>query len=123
MRKALFALLSVALVWFAAPVLAQEAKQDFTLVNKTGYELKAVYVGPSTSDDWGDDIMGQDVLADGQAVNIHFQPKVKACKWDLKVIYTEDNSKAVWTDIDLCNVGKITIFYDKDKDKTTATFD
>jgi hypothetical protein len=39
---------------------------------------------------------------------------VKSCHWDLKVVYTVDSSNAVWNDIDLCTVEKITIHYDKD---------
>lgn len=108
---------------FAAPVGAQDAKQDFALVNKTGYELKALYVSPSKADDWGDDILGQDVLSDGQRVNVHFSPKARTCKWDLKVTYSDDDSNAVWNDIDLCTVEKITIHYDRKNDVTRATFD
>jgi hypothetical protein len=106
-----------------APVMADDAKQDFKLVNATGYELKALYVSPSKSDDWGDDILGQDVLSDGQTVNVHFSPKVHTCKWDLKVTYSDDDSNAVWSEIDLCTVEKITIHYDRKNDVTRATFD
>ena len=123
MRMAVFASLAVATASFTAPALAQDAKQNFQLVNRTGYELKEVYVGPTTSDDWGDDILGQGTLENGKAVNIRFSPKVKTCNWDLKVVYTVDSSNAVWKNIDLCSVDKITIHYDKDKDVTRATFD
>lgn len=111
------------IVAMVSPVLADDAKQDFKLVNATGYELKALFVSPSKSDDWGDDVLGQDVLSDGQAVNVHFSPKVHTCKWDLKVTYTDDNSNAVWNDIDLCTVEKITIHYDRKNDVTKANFD
>ncbi|HXC28258.1 MAG TPA: argininosuccinate lyase [Stellaceae bacterium] len=121
--KAFFAAAFAAVLALTAPSFAQDAKQDFNMVNKTGYELKALYVSPSKSDDWGDDILGQDVLADGQVVNVHFSPKVHTCKWDLKVTYSDDNSSAVWSDIDLCNVEKITIHYDRKNDVTKATFD
>jgi len=113
----------VALVAFAVPASAQNAKQDFRLVNKTGYELKALYVASSKSDDWEDDVLGQDTLADGQAVNVHFSPKTKTCKFDLKVVYSDDDSSAVWEKIDLCTVEKITIHYNRKSDTTSATFD
>ncbi|MFZ2006262.1 MAG: argininosuccinate lyase [Stellaceae bacterium] len=106
-----------------SPGLAQDAKQDFKLVNSTGYELKALFVSPSKADDWGDDVLGQDVLSDSQVVNVHFSPKVRTCKWDLKVTYSDDDSNAVWNDIDLCTVEKITIHYDRKNDVTRATFD
>ena len=107
----------------AVPAHAQDAKQDFQLVNKTGYELKALYVAPSKSEDWQEDVLGQDVLGDGSAVNIHFSPKTKTCNFDLKVTYSEDDSNAVWEKIDLCTVEKITIHYDRKNDVTRATFD
>lgn len=113
---------AVAAVAFSGLALA-DAKQDFTLVNKTGYELKSVFVSPSKADDWQEDVLGQDSLANGNAVNIHFNPKTNACVWDLKVIYTDDNSSAVWTKINLCEVEKIQIFYDRQNDVTKATFD
>jgi hypothetical protein len=68
-------------------------------------------------------VLGQATLGDGQAANIHFHRSATAFKWDLKVVYSVDSSSAVWSDIDLCTVEKITIFYDKDKDVTTASFD
>ena len=122
MRTFLFAAFA-AILAFAVPAAADDAKQDFKLVNATGYELKALYVSPSKSDDWEDDILGQDTLDDGQAVNVHFSPKAHTCKWDLKVVYSDDNSSAVWNDIDLCSVEKITIHYDRKNDVTKATFD
>jgi hypothetical protein len=122
MRKLFAAVVTIVLV-FAVPAGAQEAKQDFKLVNKTGYELKALYVSPSKSDDWGDDILGEQVVGDGQVVNVHFSPKAHTCHWDLKVTYTDDDSNAVWGNIDLRTVEKITIFYDRKNDVAKATFD
>ena len=122
MKTLLVAVFAAALA-FAAPAGAQEAKQDFRLVNKTGYELKALYVSPSKSDDWEEDVLGQDTLSDGQAVNVHFSPKTKTCKFDLKVTYSDDDSSAVWHDIDLCAVEKITIKYNRKSDQTSASFD
>jgi hypothetical protein len=116
----------IALCGFSASVgsaSADDAKQDFKLVNKTGYELKELYVSPSKSDDWQDDVLGQSTLGDGDAANIKFHRATKACHWDIKVVYSADSSSAVWSDVDLCSIEKVTIHYDKDADKTTANFD
>jgi hypothetical protein len=123
MMKTFLVAAFAAVLSLAVPAVAQEAKQDFKLVNKTGYELKEIYVGPNKSDDWGDDIMGEDTVPDGGTVNVHFHPKAKTCHWDLKVVYTDDDSSAVWYNINLCEVETITIFYDRKKDETRATFD
>jgi hypothetical protein len=102
---------------------AEEAKQDFALVNKTGYDIKHVYVSPAKSDDWEEDVLGKDTLDDGDAWDIKFHRASKTCKWDLKVVYEVDSTSAVWSDIDLCKIEKITIRYNKDTDKTSAVFD
>lgn len=107
----------------AGPSLAAGAKQDFTLVNKTGYDIDQVFVSPSKSGDWEEDVLGKDVLEDGDSWEIKFHRAAKTCKWDLKVVYSDDDSSAVWYDIDLCSVEKITIRYDRKRDKTSATFD
>ncbi len=121
MRHLLFAALFA--FAFASPALAADAKQDFELVNKTGYDLNAVYVSPSKANDWDQDIMGQDVLGDGESVEIAFDRADKSCKWDLKVVYSDDGSSAVWSNIDLCTISRITIRYNRKTDKTTASYD
>ncbi|MER2604332.1 MAG: hypothetical protein ABTQ29_00715 [Siculibacillus sp.] len=103
--------------------VAAEAKQDFQLVNKTGYDISHVYVSPSKSNDWEEDVLGKDLLEDGDAWEIRFERAAKTCKWDLKVVYHDDDSSAFWNNIDLCAVSKITIFYDRKSDKTSARFD
>ena len=50
----LFALLSQII-----PAHADNEKLDFTLMNKTGYGIKAVYIAPSDSTEWGDNLISQ----------------------------------------------------------------
>lgn len=84
---------------------------DFTLVNKTGYEIKAVYVAGHDSDSWGNDILGEDTLGDGESVKITFGHSSK-CKFDIKVTYSVDNSSPKWENVDLCQYDKITLTWD-----------
>ena len=100
-----------------------EAKQDFVLINKTGYEIKEVFVSPGNSDDWEEDVLGQGTLGDGQKVEIKFHRSATGCKWDVKVVYTDDGSSAIWHDVDLCEVSKITIKYNRSTDTTSATYE
>lgn len=122
--KTMFAAAALGLgLAFAAPVVAQEARQDFELVNKTGYDISHVYVSPTKSNDWEEDVLGKDVLNDGDEWDIKFQRATKTCKWDLKVVYADDNSAAYWQGIDLCRVAKITIRYNRKSDTTSAEFE
>jgi len=101
---------------------AQEAKQDFTLVNTTGYTIDKVFVAPTKSDDWEEDVLGRDQLVDKDKVAIHFSRADKTCLWDLKVVY-DDATSAEWTKFDLCTVSKITIKYDRASDTTSAVYE
>lgn len=110
---------------FASALPAQaQSRQDFLLVNRTGYDISEVYISPSKADDWEEDILGRDdTLDDGDQKEIRFKRVGKTCMWDLKVVYDDDDSSAVWHDIDLCKVSKITIRYNRKSDTTSATFD
>lgn len=103
----------------ASPARA-EGKQNFTLVNKTGYVISEVYVSPAKVDDWEEDVLGTDELDNGEAVNIAFSRKEKSCHWDLKVIY-DDGESAEWADFDLCAISQIAISYNRKTGETWAT--
>jgi hypothetical protein len=110
MFKKLAAFAFAAMTTFAAPAFAGD--QDFVLMNSTGYDIAEVYVGPTKSNSWGSDIMGSGTLDDNHFVTIKFPHSTTVCKFDLKVVYT-DKDTATWSNIDLCDTSKITIFWDK----------
>ncbi len=100
-----------------------QSRQDFMLVNQTGYEISEVYVSTSKTDNWEEDVLGDGTLDDGKSRVIRFRNAGKSCMWDLKVVYEEDDSSAVWHDIDLCKTSKVTIKYNRKTDTTSAVFD
>ena len=47
------------------------ASNDFvTIVNNTGYTIYFVHISPSSSTSWGQDLLGSDVLRDGESVRV-----------------------------------------------------
>lgn len=88
----------------------EELNLDFTLHNATGKVLKEVYVGPNSSDEWGSDVMGKDVVGDGESVHLSFHPKATAKHWDLKIVF-DDGKSTVWSNFDLTTIDDITISY------------
>lgn len=121
MRKIL-AIVAFALLVMTSHGAFAEGKQDFDLVNKTGYRIEKVYVSPNNSDDWEEDVLGKGVMDDGEKVHIRFHRSATGCSWDLKVVY-DDGEAAIWHGIDLCSVEKITIKWNKSTGVTSATFD
>ena len=101
---------------------ASNADLDFTLVNKTGYAIKEVMVGPTSTKEWTDDmeILKGRSLADGGTLEVKFHPKAKAAKWDVKVEWADGSGSVEWLDLDLTTIEKLTLKYNKATDKTTA---
>ena len=98
---------------------AQAAKQDFTLVNKTGDTISQVYVSAANAKSWEEDVMGSDTLDDGEEVDIAFERGERGCLYDLKVVYSDGDS-AEWGRIDLCSVHRISIYWGRKAGTTRA---
>lgn len=117
-----FAVAAAAFTVLAAPQVAFAGDQDFTLVNRTGYEIDQVYVSPAKAGDWEEDVLGRDTLADGDRVEITFDRGTDVCRFDLKVVYTIDSTSAEWANVNLCEISSISIFYNDKTDTTSATY-
>src|SRR6185503_4629476 len=77
--------------------------RDFTLINSTGETIENVYVGPSASDDWGSDILGDDILGAGQQLNVTFSGFASGdCTYDIKV-RTSSGREGFLYKVDLCS--------------------
>src|SRR5687767_13167560 len=85
-----------------------KGKQDFTLHNETKLEIVEVYVSAANVDNWEEDVLGDDTLSPGEEVDISFNSKEKADKWDLKVV--DDNGKSwVWKSLNLSMITDVSI--------------
>ncbi|RYD97606.1 MAG: hypothetical protein EOP61_16480 [Sphingomonadales bacterium] len=91
----------------AAPAGAA-GKQNFTILNKTGHTVVSFNVSPTSEDDWGDDILGKDVLNNGESAEITFERDASACLWDLKATY-DDNDTTEMKKQNLCEISEVTL--------------
>lgn len=103
-----------ALSLLLTPLVFAQGKQDFTLHNMTGVEIHELYVSPHSSDDWEEDILGEDTLPNGESVDIHFSRKEKSKLWDLKVVDKEGNS-ITWENLNLLEIADVTLHYKNGK--------
>jgi hypothetical protein len=118
-KNLLAAVLTVGLLGLTAIAANAQGAQDFTVVNKTGVEIHALYVTPHNADDWGDDILGVDTLAVNDSLDITFSRKEKAKFWDLR-IEDADGNFIEWENLNLLQIDTLTLFYKNGK--ATATF-
>jgi hypothetical protein len=93
---------------------ARGGKQDFVLHNETGVEIHELYVSPHSSNNWGEDVLGQDTLAPGASVKVTFDDQEKTVKWDLKV--ADGNKHTIeWENLDLSKISEATLHYKEGK--------
>ena len=58
------------LLLFGVCVLFAQTGPTIAVVNNTGYTIFFIYISPSDSDNWEEDVLGNDVLRPGQTLNI-----------------------------------------------------
>lgn len=78
------------------------------LANFTGSALRAVYISPSASTGWEENVLGGDELKDGDTVDIRFSPEERAVLWDIRV-ESADEHFAEWKGLDLRGVSRVTL--------------
>jgi len=95
-----------------------DGKKDFTLHNQTGKAIKEIFIEPSNSERFGEDVMGKDVVANGGSIHVTFHSAASGNHWDLKVVFVDDTS-TVWSNVDLSAIDEITISYKEGKPSAT----
>lgn len=84
------------LVTFAAALVSLQASElDFTLVNKTGHSIDALYLSASADKDWNENLLPNGTtLADGAKAAVKFAAKPADAAWDIRAV---DDDGAVFT--------------------------
>lgn len=91
---------------------AASANADFILVNRTGFDLREIYISPTKKNSWGRDRLGDNLLENGKARKFVFADTA-SCVQDLRVVFDDDASEAVWEKFNLCELEKITLKYNR----------
>jgi len=110
------ALLAIIFAIFASTTLSSVAsaqgQQDFSLVNRTGYQINEIYVSSANDRNWGRDLLGDNTLAEGRQFNVRFRPSTRACNWDIKVVY-DDGENSEFRGVNLCQVSRVTLYWNR----------
>ena len=94
MKKQHLAIASALLAVIAATSSLWAGLQDFTLKNRTGYQINYLYVSPQNSNQWGPDRLGSNqTVANGQdaAITINGYPD-NVCMFDIKAVDSDGDS-------------------------------
>ena len=108
-----------ALLALAAVQHAFAGDADFTMVNGTGIDIAEVYISPTNKNAWGRDRLGRSTLDSGKSKVFTFTDRA-ACVNDIKVVFDDNAGEAVWEDLDLCEINKLTLRYNRSTKTVTA---
>lgn len=115
--KWLVGMAAILLLTFGHAVRAGDA--DFTMVNSTGIDIAEVYISPANKNAWGRDRLGRNTLDNGKSKLFTFTDRA-ACVNDIKVVFDDDTPDAIWEDLDLCKINKLTLRYNRSTRRVTA---
>ena len=110
MRTALNAAFAACLSLASFSTAAGDA--DFTLVNGTGYTIREVYISAANRNAWGRDRLGDGELANSKSKLFKFSDSAN-CKQDIKVVFDDNDAEVTWEDLDLCEINKLTLKYNR----------
>lgn len=91
---------------FATAAVAQDI--EYTLINSSSSVLMEFYTGPVSDPEWGEDLLGADVLAPGESGTVTIADGQTACAYDLLFVF-EDNTELTDT-VDICELASYELF-------------
>ena len=80
--------------------------KEVVVMNGTTFEIHGLALSPSESGDWGDDLLGDDILKPGEGLRINI--KGDANNWDLAAV-DDEGTQIEFKGLDLRKVGKVTL--------------
>lgn len=100
-------LILASLMLLPLPALAQPQQQDgsFNLVNRSGQVINEIYASPVTDQNWGQDRLGRNVLANGRNFAVRMRQGA-GCRTDIRVVYADSRAEER-RDVDTCQNNEV----------------
>ena len=109
----------VVLACFSFGAVAASGDADFTLINRTGLTISEIFVSPANRAQWGRDRLGDGVLENAKSKNMKIG-QTATCRQDIKVTFEKADGEAIWENVDLCAIEKITLRYNRQSKQVSA---
>jgi hypothetical protein len=101
------AIVAVAFVGGALPAAAQNI--EFTLINNSSQSLHYMYAAPSTTTEWGDDLLGETgTLEPGEQGIVFIGDGSDQCLYDFRFETAEGGELDAY-EVDICELGSYTL--------------
>jgi len=99
------ALAVLALVAAGGRAALAQQNPDFYVVNNSGRVITEIYVSSSSSQNWGQDQLGQNVLNSGMQFPIR-PPRDGTCVFDIRVVYSNGTAEERRR-VNTCNISQV----------------
>ena len=112
MKKLLFVFAVLFCLSFSVSQESYSQALGCYIENNTGVTLNNIYVSPAESDNWGDDILPQDLFEDQATVQVYIPETYgETCLFDIKITDLEGNA-VIFTNVDVCALHTLRINWD-----------
>lgn len=104
MKKLLFLLILLSGISLFSAKDSSAQALSFQVINNTGFTLSDIFVSPAESNNWGSDILPNDLFENGSTVTVNIPAEFgETCMFDMKITDTE-GAYVVFTNIDACKL-------------------
>lgn len=118
MRHLLLSTVAVTATLLAGPSFA--ADRNVTFINQTGHNIEFLGFNRPGDEDWTDNEIG-DVLENGDDEYVTFNQADSGCTWTIRIDWVGGGTPVYLTDVDLCTIDDITLFYDDGSGQASYT--
>jgi len=91
------------------------------VVNDLGFTVTGLYLSPSHSKTWEENVLGDKTLPTGYSIDVSFPDGENARYWDIRVV-GEGKQDVVWYEFDLLTVGTVDLVV-SNGEMTAETYD
>ncbi len=89
----------------AVPALAANRKVD--VINKPGSTMTSFFASSTGTDNWEEDMLDNDTLANGETLEADIDDGTPACVYDFKAVFS-DGSSAIKQKVNVCEISTFT---------------
>ncbi|MDP1750971.1 MAG: hypothetical protein Q8L22_16085 [Reyranella sp.] len=94
----------------------------FLLVNSTSYPISEMSISQHDMSMWSPNLLRGPIIKPGEARQVVIPASQLVCQVDIKLGFSDGTPPAIWQYLNLCNLRKLQVFYDRYSGVTTARY-
>lgn len=95
----------------------------FLLVNSTSYPISEMSITQHDMGMWSPNLLRGPIIKPGESRQVVIPASQLVCQVDIKLGFSDGTPAATWQYLNLCNLRRLQVFYDRYSGITTAKYD